>query len=613
MAQNLAYYIVYMPHETKPGSRSLPNTYPFGVPEGGYVGNLENAIRDHPYLKRHLGDDQLILLKCGSLSVLPANTCYNRALEWLREHADKEEIRMQGGLLLTDYFGTGPAPPKCKVIDVIAVTDSILESRDVVYALPDIYASKVTKDRLSQLDGMKRFPSPSEGVKSEEKIKGWANDNTGVHTHRPVGNYGPPTALFHPALARLRHRLRHLDQIEEPSAQHFVWAHKFIQVCNDGFKKEKLMEGELKQIINALIGEDASWQVYLQDKMAKPDAVWGQIIRAILELKNVDGVGGNPILQATLDYAKILFQAQAQGAQNRNCVVWSNWPIILIGLAGSRLEISTAVFTDGIYSDKLLSEDFYIDAWQSETVLRVGRIFKALSLAIAELREYYEPFSEGLEMEATIAHVYPDPLPCEGYHIPRLTYIGKLSHGGGLLDKNNKEAVRLERPYALYRARMIQDGSDDEVDVVVKFTVRYHEQAHRILEQKELAPRLHFCIPLVGDMYMVIMDYIENTSLYLVKPEDPEKVLSDVKTAVDLLHAQDLVFGDLRVQNIILKPKGKAMLIDFDWVGKHNVDRYPASWNKDAGKWSPSVDRRVLMDKAHDTFMLDKLRRHWKK
>ncbi|KAL5522337.1 hypothetical protein ACEPAF_2194 [Sanghuangporus sanghuang] len=371
------------------------------------------------------------------------------------------------------------------------------------------------------------------------------------------------------------------------------------------------MEGELKQIINALIGEDATWQEYLRDKRAKPDAVWGQIIRAILELKNVDGLGGNPILQATLDYAKILFQARDQ--EHRTCVVWSNWPIILICIAGSRLEISTAVFTDGIYSDKLLSEDFYIDAWQSETVLRVGRIFKALSLAIEELPEYYEPFSEGLEMEATIAHVYPNPLPCEGYHIPQLTYIGKLSHMGGLLDEKDNVAVRLERPYALYRARMIQDGSDDEVDVVVKFTVRYHEQAHRILEQNELAPRLHFCIPLVGDMYMVIMDYIEDTPLYLAKPEDPEKVLSDVETAIDLLHAQNLVFGDLRVQNIVLKPKGKAMLIDFDWVGKHNVDRYPASWNKDAGKWSPSVDRRVLMDKAHDTFMLDKLRRHWEK
>ncbi|KAL5522336.1 hypothetical protein ACEPAF_2193 [Sanghuangporus sanghuang] len=139
-----------MPYEIKPGTHhsSYPDTYAFRVPEGGYVSNLKNAIRDHPHLNRHLGDDELILLKCGSL--------------------------------------TGPASAEAEVIDVIAVTDSILEGRDVVYALPDIHASKVTKDRLSQLDGMKRFPSPSEGVKSEENIRGWANDNTGVHTHRPV-------------------------------------------------------------------------------------------------------------------------------------------------------------------------------------------------------------------------------------------------------------------------------------------------------------------------------------------------------------------------------------------------------------------------------------------
>ncbi|KAL5500817.1 hypothetical protein ACEPAH_9204 [Sanghuangporus vaninii] len=84
MTQDLAYYIVYMPHEIKPGSSSYPNTYSFGVPERGFVGDLENAIRDHPYLKRHLGDDQLILLKCGSLSVLPASTHYSRALGWIR-------------------------------------------------------------------------------------------------------------------------------------------------------------------------------------------------------------------------------------------------------------------------------------------------------------------------------------------------------------------------------------------------------------------------------------------------------------------------------------------------------------------------------------------------
>ncbi|KAL5526114.1 hypothetical protein ACEPAG_7452 [Sanghuangporus baumii] len=245
---------------------------------------------------------------------------------------------------------------------------------------------------------------------------------------------------------------------------------------------------------------------------------------------------------------------------------------------------------------KLLSEDFYIDAWQSETVLRVGRIFKALSLAIEELREYYEPFSLGVEMDATIAHMYPDPLPCEGYHIPRLAYIGKLSHMGGSLDAKDKEAMDLI----------------DEVDVVVKFTVRYHEQAHRILEQDELAPRLHFCIPLVGDMYMGSSWTISKTRRFTSRNlKIPKKFWAMWRLRSTCFAQKTLVFRDLRIQNIILGPKGKAMLIDFDWVGKHNVDRYPASWNNDAGKWSPSVDRRVLMDKAHDTFMLDKLRRHW--
>ncbi|KAL5526113.1 hypothetical protein ACEPAG_7451 [Sanghuangporus baumii] len=274
--QSLACHIVYMPYEIKSGTlRSLySNAYPFRVPEDGYVSDLENAIRDHPDLNRHLGRDEPILLKVFL-------TRYNSALEWIRDNAQNEEIRMTGGILLTDYFGTGSAPPSSRVIDVIK------EGR---YALPNnIRASNVSKDRLSQLDDMQRFPSPSEGVTSEENIREWANEQ---HW--------------------LRHRLRHLDQIDEPSADHFEWAHKFIQVCNNGLRKEDLMEGELSQIVDALIGEDATWQEYLQDSRTTPDAVWGQIIRAILELKDVDGVGGNPTLQATLDYAKILFQARNQ-------------------------------------------------------------------------------------------------------------------------------------------------------------------------------------------------------------------------------------------------------------------------------------------------------------
>ena len=103
---------------------------------------------------------------------------------------------------------------------------------------------------------------------------------------------------------------------------------------------------------------------------------------------------------------------------------------------GSRLEISTAIFTNGVYSDKILSEEFYIDAWQSTTVLRVGRIFKALSLALAELRGYYRVLANNLNAEVSTAHLYPDPSPVNEYaRIPRLYYHGKLSHNGQLLQR----------------------------------------------------------------------------------------------------------------------------------------------------------------------------------
>lgn len=159
---------------------------------------------------------------------------------------------------------------------------------------------------------MENFPSPSEGVKSEEKVKVWANEASGVHPHRPTGNYGPPTSLFHPALARLKHRLTHLDQVEEPSAEYYEYAHMFIASGGDGYTAESVREAGLKNLIKKLIGGDPQWQYSLEGGTAKPDAVWGDIIRAILELKNLDGVGGNAILQSTLVYAKVLAQPKVR-------------------------------------------------------------------------------------------------------------------------------------------------------------------------------------------------------------------------------------------------------------------------------------------------------------
>jgi len=56
----------------------------------------------------------------------------------------------------------------------------------------------------------------------------------------------------------------------------------------------------------------------------------------------------------------------------------------------------------------------------------------------------------------------------------------------------------------------------------------------------------------------------------------------NIREAVQKLHKQDIVFGDLCSTNIIInEASGKclAMLVDFDWAGNHHKDRYSYAMN----------------------------------
>ncbi|EJD00504.1 uncharacterized protein FOMMEDRAFT_159228 [Fomitiporia mediterranea MF3/22] len=537
-------FVVFFPYNYN----SVPRS--FLIHEDAYVQDLEDAIGNNQNYKRLLENEELYLYKCRDLNLRPSGTLYERAVESLLRDSE----RMNSCYYLSKYFANGPAPKKDK-IDIIVATHSVLES----------YTSERTMPQISKI---RRLPSPSQGIRDEYGIKQCTDEKRGVHIHRPAFNYGPPTALFNHSLARLKHRLQHLDKQAE-------------------LEPEDYRELALRYRFGTLVGTNISSRYKTESGTAQPNAAWDDAVRIVMEVKNEDGLRGNATLQAIISYSKILSQNKYKKYVER-----SNCPVVLLGIMGSRLEISTAIFTNGIYIDKLLSEELYLDAWQAEKVLRLGRIFMAVSLASSELREYYVKLEHNIRWAprtVSTAHQFPNPLPTEGQDIAPLTYLGKLSQMGELVNEGDNEEVQQERRSALYRAKMSRDGSDDEVDVVVKFTAHYHEDAHQMLAEEQLAPTLHCCIHLVGGMYMVIMDYVEGTSLYFTRKfRDCEKIYRDVERAIKLLSDRDLVFGDLQVQNIIPKPSGGAMLIDFDWVGKHKESRYPASWNIDE-RWAPGL------------------------
>ncbi|CAG8683858.1 10596_t:CDS:2 [Dentiscutata erythropus] len=53
------------------------------------------------------------------------------------------------------------------------------------------------------------------------------------------------------------------------------------------------------------------------------------------------------------------------------------------------------------------------------------------------------------------------------------------------------------------------------------------------------------------------------------------------------------------------------MLIDFDWCGKHDMDKYPPSMNKNLS-WPPGAEPCALLKKEHDIHWLNLLRDKFK-
>jgi hypothetical protein len=254
----------------------------------------------------------------------------------------------------------------------------------------------------------------------------------------------------------------------------------------------------------------------------------------------------------------------------------------------------------GVYLEKAVIQPLtdYVwlggDAFSPDRLVFASRLFVALNTAISSLRMYYRY----LDISSAVAqNEKPDGFPFiqeyESNKIPQtFTYLERLA---------------LSPDKLLYKARV-----DDRL-AVVKFVSTYNAEAHRVLAERGLAPTLHYAGTehagtkhavgqTYGGRYMIVMNFFDG-----VPPVRPltKRQLELVKQAIELLHSRDLVFGDLRVPNILVKDES-VMIIDFDWCGKAGEARYPATLN-DAVDWPKGVEPDAVMLKEHDLTMLRKL------
>ena len=202
--------------------------------------------------------------------------------------------------------------------------------------------------------------------------------------------------------------------------------------------------------------------------------------------------------------------------------------------------------------------------------------------------------------------VYPSKF---ARRVPELEFFAKVDPVLGtpidqaLIDEDNKR-------HAIYLARMRTKGGT--VEVLVKFTARYNAFAHWLLADHDppLAPALYSSELVIGDMFMVVMEYIptsEGTSLINLSPPPPalDVIYRDVSHALGVLHGMGLVFGDLRESNVLYLPmEGRALLINFEAADEERKGRYSACLDPRAGL---GVDRMQMMEKCHDVENLGRL------
>jgi hypothetical protein len=257
--------------------------------------------------------------------------------------------------------------------------------------------------------------------------------------------------------------------------------------------------------------------------------------------------------------------------------------VILIGLNGNSLEISTALTLERVVVNELLILDLTNSFDRNTTIRKLVRIASALAECAPLLENRYRQLiQQNLSVnrpQRFFPHPTPDPRWPPSSPLPTLTYVGRL-------DASNRRFPLGPHPpphhfRSLFVANLVQDGTD--VEVVVKFTANYNEQAHRILAEEGLAPKLYACQRVIGNLFMVVMERLQGTPMSAGIPENPleDSVFDDIRRAIGHLQGHNLVHGDLRAVNIVLEPNQKhAKVIDFDWAGTSGTARYPLTINK---------------------------------
>lgn len=388
--------------------------------------------------------------------------------------------------------------------------------------------------------------------------------------------------IMHPVFDEVIQLMQHGD----PKPPDLACALELMAAMASGYPEEGYRRGEINGVLQKHIFSPAGLVLgvkYLGEKVQTDGSGPGINI----EYKNEKGEGGGtPYFENLAYFIKSTKQGDGLG---RHCC-----PFLLIEICGCEMAVFGAVWACGKPCAQPLTPALpFLSAPISEEInLLQARLCMALRHAVTELGTFYAS-----------AGALPESDPQAEFPYPRIVKLAgvptKLEYRECLGDSELRKMV--------YLATM--EGVKELV--VVKFTSSYSKDAHEVLAAKGLAPNL-YCVEDVAGVKMVVMEYLSDTRAWNdAADRTNDMVASQLDEVLRLLEKENLVHGDLRKPNILVKDTDagpKVFIVDFDWAGQADVATYPkykalnpnVTWPDGAGPGAPITTE-------HDRYMVDVL------
>jgi len=250
---------------------------------------------------------------------------------------------------------------------------------------------------------------------------------------------------------------------------------------------------------------------------------------------------------------------------------------------------------------------FFFHSTDTYSQLTVARHMAAFRKALRTLKAYYEDLSDdktGLvnknESPDTLFPYYTEFKSLEDESTQTICYTRQLDKGGdkmGLVFFGTLEG-------------------DPRVQICIKFTHRYSKEAHLHCAELGFAPKLQGFEVLPGGWYMIVMDDLVGYDLLADLPDTdrlPRSLFEAIGTQLRTLHARQMVHGDIRDTNILVKKDDRTqfIIIDFDWAGVEDVVEYPPLMNRTNVQRPEGARDGLPIKAAHDLEMLDVITETW--